>query len=119
MRKRATAVIIRGGKVLLVRDRGNTKFLLPGGAIENGESVADAVKRELYEELKLNTTKVTRLRERDYKSPVNEHKVCRVEVEGEPQASHEIDKFIWCDIKEPITIAVFSHVNNILKEIQE
>lgn len=119
MRRRVTAVVIRDSKVLLVRDKGKDKFSLPGGAIEKGESPTIAVKRELYEELKLNTTKVTRLRERDYKSPVNEHKVCRVEVEGEPQASHEIDKFIWCDIKEPITIAVFSHVNNILKEIQE
>ncbi len=119
MRKRVTAVVIRDDKVLLVRDRGMDKFSLPGGAIENGESVADAVKRELYEELKLNTTKVTRLQERDCKSSVTEHKVCRVEVEGEPQASHEIDEFIWCDIKEPLTVAVFSHVKNILREIQK
>ena len=34
MRKRATAVVIRDGKVLLVRDKGLVAFSLPGGEIE-------------------------------------------------------------------------------------
>jgi 8-oxo-dGTP pyrophosphatase MutT (NUDIX family) len=117
MRKRVTAVVIRDGKVLLVRDKGLASFSLPGGAIKNGEPVKSAAIRELYEELGLSSVKVTRLPGCDFKGSVNEHKVCRVEAEGEPHVRHELAEFIWWDTKKPLTIAVFSHVNNILKEI--
>ncbi|MBA7482735.1 hypothetical protein ES707_18229 [subsurface metagenome] len=118
MRKRVTAVVIRDSKVLLVRDKGLASFSLPGGAIKNGESVKSAAARELYEELKLNSIKVTRLPGCDFKGSVNDHKVCLVQAEGEPQLRQELDKFIWWDIREPITIAVFAHVNNILKRFR-
>ena len=117
MRKRVTAVVIRDGKVLLVRDKGLVSFSLPGGAIKKGEATVSAATRELYEELGLNSIKVTRLRGCDYKGSVNEHKVCLVQAEGEPHPRQELDKFIWWDIKEPITIAVYAHVNSILKKI--
>ena len=118
MRKRVTAVVIRNSKVLLVRDKGLASFSLPGGAIKNGEPVKSAAARELYEELKLNSIKVTRLPGCDFKGSVNDHKVCLVQAEGEPQLRQELDEFIWWDIKEPITIAVFAHVNNILKRFR-
>jgi len=119
MRKRVTAVVIRDGKVLLVRDKGLASFSLPGGAIKNGEPVKSAAIRELYEELGLSSVKVTRLPGCDFKGSVNEHKVCRVEAEGEPHLKRqELDEFIWWDIKEPITIAVFAHVKNILKRFR-
>jgi len=118
MRKRVTAVVIRDSKVLLVRDKGLASFSLPGGAIKNGESVKSAAARELYEELKLNSIKVTRLSGCDFKGSVNDHKVCLVQTEGEPQLRQELDKFIWWDIRKPITIAVFAHVNNILKRFR-
>jgi len=117
MRKRVTAVVIRDGKVLLVRDKGLVSFSLPGGAIKKGEATVSAATRELYEELGLNSIKVTRLRGCDYKGSVNDHKVCLVQAEGEPHPRQELDKFIWWDIKEPITIAVYAHVNSILKRI--
>lgn len=117
MRKRATAVVIRDGKVLLVREKGLVSFSLPGGAIEKGESAVSAAARELNEELGLNSIKVTRLRGCDYKGSVNEHKVCRVQAEGEPHPKLEIDRFMWWDRKEPSTIAVYPHVNSILKKI--
>lgn len=46
---RCAAVIIRDGKVLLQRD-GN-EYALPGGHVRAGETGAEAVKRELQEEL--------------------------------------------------------------------
>ena len=119
MRKRVTAVVIRDGKVLLVRDKGLVSFSLPGGAIENGESPATAAKRELYEELGLQSIKVTRLPGCDFKGSVNEHKVCRVEAQGEPHLRRqELDEFIWWDIKEPITIAIYRHVSHVLEKIR-
>jgi len=119
MRKRATAVVIRDGKVLLVRDKGLVAFSLPGGEIKRGEATVSAVARELREESGLNSIKVTRLPGCDYKGSVNLHKVCRVQAEGEPHPRREVDKFIWWDIKEPITSAVYAHVNSILKRVLE
>lgn len=118
MRKRATAVVIRNGKVLLVRDRGRHRFSLPGGAIKRGEPTVSAAARELYEELGLYAVKVTRLRECDFRGAVSEHKVCLIQASGEPHLrGHELNKFIWWDMKEPIPI--YAHVKNILKKIKE
>jgi 8-oxo-dGTP pyrophosphatase MutT (NUDIX family) len=114
MRPRGTAIVIRYGKVLLVRDKGHDKFSLQGGGIHEGEPSVSAAARELYEELGLPVTNVERLRKCDFKGSLSEHKVCLIEAKGEPNLrGHELDKFIWWDMKTPIP--VYSHVTNILK----
>jgi 8-oxo-dGTP pyrophosphatase MutT (NUDIX family) len=116
MRQRGTAIVIRHGNVLLVRDKGHHKFSLPGGGIHEGEPAVSAAARELYEELGLHVTSVKRLRECDFKGSLSEHKVCLIEANGEPRLrGHELDKFIWWDMKTPIQL--YSHVTNILKKL--
>jgi 8-oxo-dGTP pyrophosphatase MutT (NUDIX family) len=48
-----SAVVLRddGGRILVVRKRGTTRYMLPGGKIEAGESPAQAAVRELHEEV--------------------------------------------------------------------
>ena len=48
-----SAVVIRddAGRILTVRKRGTSRFMLPGGKIETGESPAQAAVRELREEV--------------------------------------------------------------------
>ncbi len=48
-----SAVVIRDAqdRVLVVRKRGTSKYMLPGGKIEAGESPAQAAVRELHEEV--------------------------------------------------------------------
>ena len=117
MRQRGTAIVIRNGKVLLVRDKGHNKFSLPGGGIHKEEPTVSATARELYEELGLHVTSVKRLRRCDFKGSLNEHKVCLIKANGEPHLrGHELDRFIWWDIKTPIQ--VYSHVTNILKKLK-
>ena len=59
------AVVQRAGKLLVIersqRVRAPGMFCFPGGAIEPGESEADAVTRELLEELALPARAVRRL----------------------------------------------------------
>jgi 8-oxo-dGTP pyrophosphatase MutT (NUDIX family) len=118
VRQRATVVIMRGGKVLLVRDKGRTKFSLPGGGINKGEPTISAAVRELNEELGLRVTDVKRMQECDFKGSLSEHKVCLIQADGEPHfRGHELDKFVWWDMKE--FVPVYAHVTHILNKISE
>ncbi|MFB1035763.1 MAG: NUDIX domain-containing protein, partial [Sinobacterium sp.] len=44
------------GEILVIRERGATTYKLPGGHIELGESIEDAVIREVLEETGIQTT---------------------------------------------------------------
>jgi 8-oxo-dGTP pyrophosphatase MutT (NUDIX family) len=48
---RAAAVAIHDGRVLLHRSESDSFWVLPGGRVEFGESAADALARELREEI--------------------------------------------------------------------
>lgn len=56
---RVAGIIIKDGKILLMRriKNGEEYYVLPGGSVEEGESVEDALKREIKEELSLNVLK--------------------------------------------------------------
>lgn len=49
----AAAVIVRDGRMLLVRKQGTEAFMQPGGKLEAGESGVECLARELEEELAL------------------------------------------------------------------
>lgn len=47
----ARAILLQGEKIVLCRVKGEEKFFLPGGHVENGETVKRALLRELDEEV--------------------------------------------------------------------
>ena len=70
-RYRATALIIRDNKVLLVRDIGRKAYSMPGGGFKPKESTIQAGTREVIEELRLKVISATRLRYCDLKGKLN------------------------------------------------
>ena len=59
-RIRVAGLLINGGRVLLVRQQkdGRTYWLLPGGGVEEGEQLEDALLREITEECGMPPTAI-------------------------------------------------------------
>jgi ADP-ribose pyrophosphatase YjhB (NUDIX family) len=116
---RATVVILRSGKVLLVRDRGRSDFSLPGGGFKRGESTIQAGIREVcQEELEgLTVLSAERLRQCDFHGQRARHKVLRLVVAGEPRIRQhrEISEIVWWDMRYPLRVQ--GHVTHILGDL--
>jgi 8-oxo-dGTP pyrophosphatase MutT (NUDIX family) len=54
----AAFCLVRDGQLLTVRKAGSTRFMLPGGKIDPGESAREAAVREVMEEVGLDVTGV-------------------------------------------------------------
>lgn len=102
----AAVVVDDHGRLLLVRKRGTTAFMQPGGKLEPGESPVDALAREVREELGVGITDV---RELGHHTAIaaNEpgHSVAAdlflVGLDGEPQIAAEIEEMAWIDPHAP------------------
>jgi len=102
--------------VLLVRNRWQHPFSLPGGGIRLGESVENAAARELRVELRLTVEQITRRPDCDWDGSANRHHVCLVEASGEPVRRRiEVAEFRWWDGKE--SLDVFPHVRAIMERV--
>lgn len=102
----AAVVADERGHLLVVRKRGTTTFMQPGGKFEPGESPVDALAREIREELGVGITDV---RELGHHTAVaaNEpgHTVDAelflVQLDGAPQIAAEIEEMAWIDPSAP------------------
>jgi 8-oxo-dGTP diphosphatase len=107
-----SAAIVRDGKVLLVRrarQPANGVFSLPGGVVEAGETLIEAVVREIDEETGLTIEPVALA---GYREVVNRDADNRVErhfvilpfaarwIAGEPTLNDELSEARWVDPAE-------------------
>ena len=115
-RQRATAIVERDGRVLLVRDKWRPAFMLPGGGIDEGESPEVAIERELREETTLTANAVQYLFTHDGK--YNHHHVFSVQADGDVDIAHDpmVVEFAWWD-GDP-DVPVHPHVNAILDRMK-
>jgi ADP-ribose pyrophosphatase YjhB (NUDIX family) len=107
-----SAAILRDGKVLVVRrarSPANGLYSLPGGVVEAGETLAQAVKREVDEEtsLVIEPVALAGYREvvaRDADDKVERHFVilpfAARWISGEPKLNEELSEWLWVDPAE-------------------
>jgi ADP-ribose pyrophosphatase YjhB (NUDIX family) len=117
LRQRAVAVVLRKGKVLLVKDKTLQKYSLPGGGLHEGEILAQAASRELYEETRLKAIKCRYIG--SFKGAVSHHKAFLIEAKGRVhlrnrhgEGGGELSAYAWWDMKSPLP--VYQHVRVIL-----
>jgi 8-oxo-dGTP diphosphatase len=101
------------GRVLLVRKRGTTAFMQPGGKVMAGETGLEAVQREIAEELDVTVaTAAIRPLGRHVADAANEPghlvdaELFMVILDGEPRAAAEIDEIAWIDPTMPGDIEI-------------
>ena len=112
LRKRATAVVIQDGRVLLVRHRGSHKYSLPGGGVHSSERSYQAAMRELREETGLHPTSAHYIG--SYDGASDHHKAFLIEATGRIRLDRrEVGDHVWWDRHSNLPIN--GHVHAILR----
>ncbi|MFC5931786.1 NUDIX domain-containing protein [Cryobacterium sp. TMT1-3] len=99
---KAAAVILRGGLLLVVRKRGSTTFISPGGKPEPGERMDQALARELTEETGLHLRSWQRFGTYSDRAAFEPSSTVRIEVflaeaDGTATPGQEIEEVAWID----------------------
>jgi 8-oxo-dGTP diphosphatase len=103
----AAAVIVKEGRLLLVRKRDTSTFMLPGGKPGAGEGDLGCLARELEEELGATPGAALELFGSFEADAANEPgrrvmaRVYRLCLMSEPRASGEIEELLWYDFGQP------------------
>lgn len=99
-------LLVREGRLLVVRKRGGTLWILPGGKPEKGESDEAALRREVMEELGCHVTWARPYMECTAPAADLEGVTVTVacylgEISGQPTPRDEIAEIRWIDILSP------------------
>ncbi len=96
------------GRMLLVRKRGTTAFMQPGGKRDPGEDDIAALSREIAEELGCCLVRASIRPLGEFDAIAANEPGCRVQaclygvdVTGDITPSHEIDETVWIDPAAP------------------
>ena len=112
-RHRASLILWRDGRLLLVRDRGRSTYALPGGGVEDHELPIIAAARELQEETGLEATAIRYMF--TFEGKYNNHHLYEVEAEGSITVQGEVDGFTWWDTQDETP--VYPHVRGIVSRL--
>ncbi|GBC75588.1 Nucleoside triphosphatase NudI [archaeon HR06] len=122
------ALILNKEKILLVKRRfmpSAGKWSIPGGLIEVGESLVEALKREVKEELNLEVKEYKFLDIveniiKDEKGKVEYHFIIfnfLVKATGEIKLNYENSEYLWVNLEEVKNLDVTNTVKKLLERI--
>jgi 8-oxo-dGTP diphosphatase len=104
----AAVVVDERDRLLVVRKRGTSSFMQPGGKIEPGETALAALQREVLEELNVCIVPTTVRPLGRFCAPaahepdhVVDAALFIVELAGDPRPSAEIEAIAWLDPQSP------------------
>jgi ADP-ribose pyrophosphatase YjhB (NUDIX family) len=120
----ADCIILIGGQVLLIHRKSEPiGWALPGGFVEYGETVEDAVRREMKEETGLDLQDLRQFRV--YSDPARDKRGHVVSVVftargiGRPEAGDDADRYQLIDLNDiPEADLVFDHAH-ILRDLRD
>ena len=115
---RATAIVKKDDRYLIVLDRGRKLYSLPGGGIERGEPSVAAAAREVYEETGLTPSMAKFLFR--YEGSVSSHWVVLVEVRSTEHVKlqrKELDDYKWYRLGSSVPVS--RHVTDILGKVKQ
>jgi len=98
LKHRATVIYRRDGDILFVRKR-RSKWNLPGGRVERGETPLQAAKREMSEETGLRFDRLTYVSEYRQDNVVHFLFEARRTLSKKPRPCNEIDHCRWISAK--------------------
>jgi 8-oxo-dGTP diphosphatase len=113
-----------GDRMLIVRKRGGTLFILPGGKPEGQEGDLATLSREIHEELGCQVRNpvlsgVFKDRAAGIENAVVVVRLYTGELLGAPVPQSEIEELAWLDIRKPVSLPLApSIINGILPHLR-
>ncbi|MBI2581463.1 NUDIX domain-containing protein [Candidatus Woesearchaeota archaeon] len=106
--KKSALTVINGNRLLVVRAKGSSYFLMPGGKPKEGESAIAALEREIMEELSCGIDRSSVIYLGNFEELTVDGKA-RVLIDlytgalfGEPKPSSEIEELKWISAADAI-----------------
>jgi len=114
------------GEVLICKStKYHTKYIIPGGHIELGESMEDALVREVKEETGLDVydLKLISLKDSAESKEIDPHfifidYICRTD-STDITLNHELDSYAWISLDELDDYDLGSFVKHLLEELRD
>jgi len=119
----AKAIIMQGGKLLLIKEKGN-KWDLPGGGVEHLEAIEEALRRELKEELGIFPSKIEKDKllawttydfDEGWEKPIL-YLLYRAQISKKPVDTSEV-KVKWFEKQEIENIEFEKHINKFKNDL--
>jgi 8-oxo-dGTP diphosphatase len=114
MKERATVICKRDGQILYVR-KPKSKWALPGGKIEAGETPQQAAARELRDETGLSNLGLIYLAEYEQSQVVHFVFMALIPASGRPLPKNEIAECKWLKIKDVDDLKTSEATRSIVK----
>ena len=116
--------VIRDNKILLIQERMDVRWAMPGGWVDLGNAPASAAEREVWEEsgYRVNAQKVVAVIDANRIEPMEFYHAFKIIflcelIDGEPQTSHETMAVGFFDLNDLPPLSLFRTNEDMLREV--